>query len=68
MNQASALAGGMSHGPRVARGTQGAPLRAAAAPILFRRMPSWNIGARSETAKRKRLEQENYDLGRSHTN
>ena len=40
--------GGMSHGPRVAVGTQGAPLQAAAAPILFRRMPSWNIGSRSE--------------------
>ena len=39
MNQASPMAGGMSHGPGVAVGTQGAPLRAAAAPILLRRMP-----------------------------
>ena len=43
MNHASPMAGGMSHGPGVAVGTQGAPLRAAAAPILFRRMPFWNI-------------------------
>ena len=51
MNQASPMAGGVSHGPGVAVGTQGAPLRAAAAPILFRRMPFWNVECRSETEK-----------------
>ena len=50
MNQASPMAGGMSHGPGVAVGTQGAPLRAAAAPILLRRMPFLKLESRSETA------------------
>ena len=43
------MAGGMSHGPGVAVGTQGAPLRAAAAPILLRRMPFLKLESRSET-------------------
>ncbi len=51
MKQASPMAGGMSHGPGVAVGTQGAPLWAAAAPILLRRMPFLKLESRSETVR-----------------
>ena len=45
------MAGGMSHGPGVAVGTQGAPLRAAAAPILLRRMPFLKLESETDNIR-----------------